>query len=204
MYIVLNNGQFKPPGDCYYLVASNGVFIIKENKCFSASVKVDECLKLQKHSEGVKWKLPKIPSILAQRAVNFFRYVREKVQSEGLLWIYYSPADQEDELFAPVQKVSNVSVSTEDKTPTPDGWLKIGTMHSHPTKAFHSGGDDEDEKHFDGLHITVGDLDQIIPDFSCSVVVSGRRFMQSTEHILDFDTAVCPEFISKVRPIGGK
>ena len=199
MEITFKNGKFKPPGDCYYLVASNGVFLIKENKVFSASVMVDERLDLEEHSEGIKWKLPNIPCRQVHRAIAFFRHVRELYQSESLLWIYYSPAEQEEyDLYAPVQKVSDVSVSTEDKTPTPDGWLKIGTMHSHPGEAFHSGGDDEDEKYFDGLHVTIGNLHKIIPDFSCSVVVAGKRFILPTDQILDVDTEIPSEFINNV------
>jgi len=199
MEITFKNGKFKPPCSNYYLVAENGIFICKENQCITASVMVDERLGLEEHSEGVKWKLPKIPCRLVHRAIAFFRHVRELYQSESLLWIYYSPTEEEYDLYAPVQKVSDVSVSTEDKTPTPDGWLRIGTMHSHPCDAFHSSGDDNDEFYFDGLHIVCGNLQKIIPDFSCSVVVSGRRFIQPTDQILDVDTEIPSEFINNVK-----
>ena len=204
MEITFKNGKFKPPCGSYYLVTKNGVFVCKENQCFTASVEVDGRLDLEEHSEGIKWKLPNIPCRQVHRAIAFFRHIRELYQSESLLWIYYSPAEQKYDLFAPVQEVSSISVSTEDKSPTPDGWLKIGTMHSHPGEAFHSGGDDEDEKYFDGLHITIGNLHKIIPDFSCSVVVAGKRFILPTDQILDIDTEVPSELISKVKLRGGK
>ena len=40
-----------------------------------------------------------------------------------------------------------------------DGYIRLGTIHSHcDFSAFHSGVDDNDEANFDGLHITVGKL----------------------------------------------
>jgi hypothetical protein len=53
-------------------------------------------------------------------------------------------------------------------TRPPEGWAiaeafqyrLFGTIHSHAQAgAFHSGTDDADEKHFDGLHITIGNVD---------------------------------------------
>jgi hypothetical protein len=40
-----------------------------------------------------------------------------------------------------------------------EGWCLYGTIHSHcDFSAFHSGVDDNDETHFEGLHITIGDV----------------------------------------------
>lgn len=42
-----------------------------------------------------------------------------------------------------------------------DGYVISGTVHSHSNfSAFHSSVDDNDEMNFDGIHITVGDLDK--------------------------------------------
>jgi hypothetical protein len=60
--------------------------------------------------------------------------------------------------------------------PTPAGLLRVGTIHSHASAdAFHSELDDEDERHDDGLHVTIGNLDGEA-SVVCSLVVDGRRF----------------------------
>lgn len=86
MEIALKNDKFKPLCSNYYLIAKNGIFVCKENQCFIASVNVTDKLSLKDHSEGLIWKLPKIPCRLAYRAISFFRHIRELYQSESLKW----------------------------------------------------------------------------------------------------------------------
>jgi hypothetical protein len=60
------------------------------------------------------------------------------------------------------------------------------TIHSHAGfGAFHSSTDHTDEKHFDGLHITVGDLSKDLHTISTSVVVNGKRFLVDTHEYVE-------------------
>ena len=60
-----------------------------------------------------------------------------------------------------------------------------GTIHSHAAmSAFHSGTDDHDEQFFDGVHITIGKLDSV-PEYSCSLVVHGKRAMFDASQLVD-------------------
>jgi hypothetical protein len=61
----------------------------------------------------------------------------------------------------------------------------VGTIHSHASAdAFHSELDDEDERHDDGLHMTVGNLDGKV-SLVCSLVVDGRRFVLKPSDVFE-------------------
>jgi len=61
-----------------------------------------------------------------------------------------------------------VSYDLSTLPPAPEGFELFGTIHSHAgISAFHSGTDDRDEIHFDGLHITVGNLDKPSRSYAC-------------------------------------
>jgi hypothetical protein len=51
--------------------------------------------------------------------------------------------------------------------------------------AFHSGTDDKDEVDFDGLHITVGNMDNDLISISCSIVANGTRFTCQPSDYID-------------------
>jgi len=62
----------------------------------------------------------------------------------------------------------------------------IGSIHSHGNmSAFHSTIDHMDEAHFDGLHITIGDVDDQFISISASVMANGYRFMVSPTEYID-------------------
>ncbi|MGA8141858.1 MAG: hypothetical protein WB948_14390, partial [Desulfobaccales bacterium] len=66
----------------------------------------------------------------------------------------------------------------------PAGLLRLGTIHSHAgLEAFHSQRDEADERHEDGFHLTVGNLDGDL-SLSCSVVVQGYRGYLPPQHLI--------------------
>ena len=70
--------------------------------------------------------------------------------------------------------------------PTPEGFSRLGTWHSHAMfQAYHSREDHLDEMGEDGLHIVVGGLDLPIPSFSCSFMINGRRFFLNKEEVIE-------------------
>ena len=89
--------------------------------------------------------------------------------------LYFNQEAGRYELKIPKQQVAGGHCRYEIG-PTPTGWLRVGTIHSHAAAdAFHSELDDEDERHDDGLHVTIGNLDGEV-SVACSLVVDGRRF----------------------------
>ena len=191
-------------GKPYYLVAKNGVYLVRENDCFSASVRVEDALELADHQEEGKWKLPPIDGKMADNILRFTRYIHKTQNTECLLWLYYSLEARRYDVFVPEQKATCGSVITEDVTPTPDGWMKVGTVHSHPGQAFHSKGDIDDERYSDGLHIVIGRLDDPVPDICASVVVNGRRFTVDWRAVFDIELSIPEEWIKKVHKQGEK
>ena len=102
----------------------------------------------------------------------------EKRHTESVVILFYQMDTKEWRVEVPEQDVSPAGVRYKDGLQV-EGFLKVGTIHSHcDFGAFHSGGDQHDEEHFDGLHVTVGKVQRDLPELSVSVVVNGHRFMK--------------------------
>lgn len=179
-----DDGFVEPDDPIYYLVTKDGLFQVKQNAFFRSSTKVEGLGWLQGEEERVDLRLPRLPATLLAEAVAFFREVFEKYKAEAIMLIYYHLGDKRYELKVPRQKVAGEHCEYEIG-PTPPGYLRVGTIHSHASaEAFHSELDDLDEMHDDGLHITVGNLDQTI-SLSCSLVVEGRRFPLKSDEVFE-------------------
>jgi len=173
--IYLKDDDFRDPQDpIYYLVTRDGLFQVKQNAFFRSCTRVEGINGLQGEEEGARLKRP-LPASLLGQAVAFFLEVFRRYRAEAVILIYHDREKDRYELKIPRQKVAGGHCAYEIG-PTPEGRVRIGTIHSHASaEAFHSELDDLDEQHDDGLHITVGNLDGDIT-LSCSLVVDGRRF----------------------------
>ena len=175
LYILKEDVELPSEGT-YYIVAKNGVFLHKDTGLIEATVKVDHIPFLQELTPTATLRLPKLSPKLMVRALLFFRRVYQQYHSEAAVLLHYSPENHIYRLHCPEQSVSADTVHY-DASDRFDGYQLVGTIHSHASMvAFHSGVDDHDEQHFDGLHITVGRLDQPYFTVSCSAVVNGQRF----------------------------
>lgn len=131
-----------------------------------------------------------IPKIVIYKALKFCQLVFEKQKTEAVIIPYIRLNNEtgkfEWELYVPKQKNSHASVKYENdleelKPLFDKGFVKFGTIHSHSDfGAGHSGTDINDEAHIDGIHITLGHVDQKPekPSISISIcaVGSGSRF----------------------------
>lgn len=183
--IYVKDDDFRDPQDpIYYLVTKEGLFQVKQNPFFRSSTKVEGVSWLQGEEEGVRLKLPPLPASLLGEALAFFLEVFRQYKAEAIALIYYNQEKGCYELKIPRQKVAGGHCEYEIG-PTPEGLLRIGTIHSHASaEAFHSELDELDEQHDDGLHMTIGNLDGEIT-LSCSLVVDGRRFPLKPEEIFE-------------------
>ena len=174
--VYLKDDAFEPPADpIHYLVTADGLFLVKENAVFHSCVRVRGVRGLHSQRDEVRWKLPPVPGTLLQQVVGLFREVYRRHRCEAIVLVFSDLATQEYEFSVPEQEVAGGHL-TYVIGPTPSGKIRVGTIHSHAeADAFHSPIDDGDEKHDDGLHVTVGNLDGIF-SLSCSLVVDGRRF----------------------------
>lgn len=192
-----------PKDKTYYLVTSKGLYIHRKTKFGSGLVK----------AEGVPWfndpntdfhlTLPKIPSLIIGQAWEFFRQVFDKIRSESYLTILYNEKEKSYKLYCPKQIVSHGSVDygnygTDAKAAYDaiapkdrEGWTVIGTIHSHcDFDAFHSGTDTGDEAQMDGIHITLGHVNQDECSVSVEISLTGNRYKLSPE-------GICPGFVKQ-------
>lgn len=196
--IYLKDDDFAEPDEpVYFLLAQNGLFLIKNSLFFKSSglffgkltgEKEEKTLPwLKEHKEGVKLTLPsKIPGSLIQQTLNFFRAVNKAYKgAEAIVLIYWLPKEKKYEFFAPEQEVGQGILPYYKVGVTPDGKIRVGTIHSHAnTEASHSPTDDRDEAYDEGFHITIGNVD-FAPSFSCSIVCGGMRYIVEPEKLIE-------------------
>lgn len=117
----------------------------------------------------------RIPENLILQAHAFFTQTLVQCGTEALLLIYYDPNTASWLLDAPIQNNTPGSVSTKGQA-APGDHLEVGTMHSHPGSAFHSGTDIQDETTLDGIHLVFGHVQRHTPDVIGVISIRGTRF----------------------------
>ena len=184
---VANGNQELPDDDIFYVVAGNGIFIRKKLGILDALVPASSIPHLDYVAPYATLDIPKIPRNDFAQIVSFFREVYDEHRSEAVSLLHFNEKKQDYKIQIPFQEVSGGSVDYEKTLPWQEqGYILMCTIHSHAGfGAFHSGTDNEDEKHFDGLHITVGDLSKDLHTISTSIVVNGKRFIVETEEYVE-------------------
>lgn len=174
----VNDGQVEmPKDDVFYIVAKEGVFLKKKLGIMESIAPVDNISILDSVSTMAKLHIRRIPGKTFGKVINFFKAVYAEHRSESIVLLFYSEEKKRYKIFPPRQKVTAASLDY-NRGITVDGMSMIGTIHSHGgMSAFHSGTDDDDEKSFDGLHITIGDVDDVDVSISASIIANGYRFM---------------------------
>ena len=181
---VLEKGQKLPETGTFYVVGKNGLFLVKDTGLIRATVPVKGVSFLEQVDLSAQLLLPKLSQELIVRTLLFFRAVYKKHQSEAEVQLHYNSAIGEFMLHCPKQQVSGAGVHYDSKERF-EGFQLVGTIHSHAGfGAFHSGIDQSDEKNFDGLHITIGHLNQPYFTISCSMTVNGQRFTFQPEDVI--------------------
>ena len=182
--VVLDGKEKLPEDDIYYIIAKGGVFLRKKLGLIESITPVTEISILEDIQSYAKMSIPKIPGKSVAKVMTFFKKAYELYKSEAVVLLYYNTEKKSYKVYVPHQKVSGASVDYT-KGISLANHIQIGTIHSHANfSAFHSGVDDHDEEHFDGLHITIGNNNDEFPSFSASVVVNGKRFpVPATEYI---------------------
>ena len=200
----------EPSSSLYYLVAANGVFLVKRTRMYTSITPTDRVVGLEEQSPSLTFELPKLPLKLLESVYGFFDAVFRKWKGEAIVFLYYNPEAGTFRVGIPPQTVSRYQVCGDWFTPghmeygsipRPDGFVKLGDIHSHGEKpAFFSSVDDRDDEE-DGLRIVMGSMDRGRPDICASFVAGGTRFWLETEEIVEgFGTPRPPpeEWLEKV------
>lgn len=174
-----------PDDDIYYIIAKEGIFLKKRLELIESLVPVSKISTLESVKTSIKMHIPKIPMLLFSQAVSFFRYVYNLYSSESVILLFYNKTKQHYKLVVPQQTVSPVFCKYESKIHIPN-YLRIGDIHSHANfAAFHSSTDEDDEQSFDGIHITVGDVQSTDVSISVSLVSNGSRCLVEADEYID-------------------
>ncbi|GMV80530.1 MAG: hypothetical protein AMXMBFR7_17140 [Planctomycetota bacterium] len=170
-----------------YVAGATGLFKVIRNPFYSACVPAGEVAGLADLKEGAQLHVPKLPLELFRRIESFFVAVFHKYGSEAVVLLYCDPVKGRWEALAPPQTVRGLHVEygLETLPEPPPGYQLFGTVHSHANvNAFHSGTDDEDEAHFDGLHITVGHVDRPQRSYACRWMIAGKAFKSDLDDVV--------------------
>jgi len=201
-----NGVVFDPNGAKRAIVAAgNKLYLWTDNDLWESMTELPKDY-LPEIVEKVTLKMQKLPPVMLREAQLFFREVEKKHSSESSILYYYHTEKREYQPYVPPQEVTGTSVDykiepeVSDKMKT-DGFILVGSIHSHPTfGAFQSGTDTKDEICFEGWHITLGNVPKEIPDIHCRIVISGTSRDVEKEAIIDFfpDTEFPKEWVEKV------
>ena len=161
--------------DFCYLIASNGAFLKRRGSIMTSITAVEKIPHLGEIKEETILTLSTkdlIPMFIVAKALSFFQAVYDLHKSEAALLLTFENGVWG--LQCPEQEVSGGAVEYTNQL---NGKTVVGSIHSHADfGAFHSGIDDADEEEFDGIHITLGNVNST-PTISCSLVSNGKRTM---------------------------
>jgi PRTRC genetic system protein A len=185
--IVLNDGETPLPDDpIYYIIAKDGVYLKKSLGIMDSIAPVKNISILKDIQSSARMNITKMPGKWFAKTKAFFAEVYKEYRSEAIVLLFYNEQTGQHKIIPPTQKVAGATCDY-DKGITLEGYTMIGTIHSHGSmSAFHSGVDDHDEEHFDGLHITLGNLNDEYPSVSASIVANGfRSIIDPSDYIED-------------------
>jgi PRTRC genetic system protein A len=183
--VVMKDGSKLPDDRIFYIVAKNGVFLKKKVGIVDSLTKVSGISFLQDVKPYAKLDIPKIPLRTFGKIMTFFRKIYELHRSECNAILYYNEETKKFRTVIPPQEVSGASVKYI-RLPAMEGYVRLSTIHSHPGfTAFHSTTDKSDENDSDGLHITVGKIDEEVFEVAASIVVGKSRFKVEPEKYVE-------------------
>lgn len=184
--VVINDGKNElPDDDIYYIIAKGGIYLKKKVGILESIAPVDNISILEEIEPVAELDIRKIPAEKFAKILEFFKQVYSLKRSEACVLLHYNQKKKKYIMQVPPQEVSYAGIDYV-KNVLYDGYDLVGSIHSHGAmSAFHSGTDHMDEKHFDGLHITIGDVNDQFVSVSASIMSNGYRFIVSPSNYID-------------------
>lgn len=130
---------------------------------------------------------PKIPPEVWQMMLTFFKWTYDTTHSESQVRLYVNTErklwaawayPQEARTGMSAREIDNEQTKLQRaQFPDSEGWIYFGTVHHHcGCSAFQSGVDEANEQNQDGLHITVGSMNNPHYDLHCRFYLNGACF----------------------------
>lgn len=183
-----------------YVVARDGIYKKVKTVLFEYLVKVGS----KESIDGLAQTVPLaanvftkiIPKELLRQIEAFFRKAYEKYSGEAIVLLYFNPDKKEWMVRVPPQKVLGMHVKY-DASEAPgelDGFYLASSIHSHAAaSAFHSGVDDHDELEFDGLHVTIGNVNKSVRSYAARWMLGRTVFEAKLEEVLGAEIDEMPD-----------
>ncbi len=185
------------PGNFYYLVASNGIFQIRNTPTHRSVTRAERDIPdLLSETPRVELLFPDLPASFLECVIAFFNEVYWRYRGEAIVILFFNPKTQEYRAEVPPQKISGFYDSRGrwfadysldyGRVERPEGFMRFGTIHSHASlPAYASHVDCEDEKFEDGLHVVFGSFASDELSRSASFVSNGQRFHVDADDVLE-------------------
>jgi len=198
--VMIHNGQNSiPDQDVYYVIGKDGIYLKKNLGLIESLAPVKKIPGLEEVTCFATMSIAKIPGHWFAKVYEFFKEVHNQYKAEAVVLLFYNQDSKKYKIVAPAQKVSGAACDYNKGMNIKDMTM-IGTIHSHSSmSAFHSGTDDTDEKVFDGLHITIGNVNDEFPSISTSIVANGfRQICDSHDYIESLENVIAENTVNVV------
>lgn len=158
---------------------------------------------LNKVRAGFTPALPKIPYVVLEQIISFFKsLVTDEYEYEALAFIYWSKKENQYQAYVPLQYVSKDSVNSILPDIDEDEYILVMEIHSHNTmEAVFSYKDNNDEKET-RLYTVIGKLDHFFPSIKTRCSVNGNFIELNPSEVFEerscnypclWDKAIKPE-----------
>lgn len=176
------NINYEDLPDQTLIVGRDGIYLRKKNLLIDCLVKVKSYPEVETFAH---LNIPQIPYNLIYSIYKFFELVELTFKNcEALVILYYDYETSQYFIDIPDQMCSvDYCVPTNPDDNTPEefyDYFRIGSIHSHgKDMAYHSGTDVESENSWDGIHLTLGNINIPRISIACSIVINDNRFQHN-------------------------
>lgn len=176
-----NDSCVKHPSNMEFLLHNKRLLQSVDTPMFTGWAEAPDH-KIVEGTPKFKWKGAKIPFALWSQIVCFLRWTQEEFGEEAMVTLFYHPANRTWGAWAFPQEPNGMTVKhlsshpqyAEDRARFGAGWVQSGSVHHHcKGTAFQSGTDTTDEQDRDGVHITLGKMEENVLDTHIRQVFDG-------------------------------
>ena len=195
LYLALDEDLPWPEDPAFYMLASNGLFICRNDALFRSSVPARHWpSELATHQRFLDLRHPKVPRRQFELILGFFSKIAELHRAEAAALLLWDRVKRRLKFTIPPQQATVFEGWSGKRSPLdvryeipdlPEEVSVIGDVHSHVDgRAYSSLTDRRDEEHRAGLHVVVGRIFRDRPEYHCEFVVDGMRFAVDPPSVL--------------------
>ena len=163
------------------IIHDNKVLKSVETDLFTGWAPATE-FKLTTEKPQFRWKRAKISFNLWAEIVCYLRWTQKEHGEEAMITLFYHMEEDRWAAWAFPQEPNGMTVKLlpnepeykKDRAQFGKGWIQAGSVHHHcKAPAFQSSTDKDDECNRDGVHITLGKMDEKVLDVHVRQVFEG-------------------------------